>query len=538
MKKGFALFMALAMIASFMGCATGSQNTTNAPAAAAQPAEQGSAAATTETATAEKIDNAVVTVELKADPGTFDPFGSSGEEARRPRFLVFQTLFFYRTASADPEPLLAKSYVKEDDLTYTITLNENICDSEGNPFTAKDVLFSLKTQKETGTQANTLNYVDIDACEVIDDLTIKIVMTQQVVESFEALIGRIPMCTEAAYTADADHMTNVPVGTGPYKLESWIVGSQIVLVKNDKYWRADGNDQNAEKILLKVIAETAQRGIEMETGNVDILYDCSADDFARFQADPAKYTTHVVDAPNMGVLVFNCSENSVCADKNIRQAVAYAVDSNAIIAAAFRGYGKVAKTLCGPAFREWNDSMENSSFYDVDLEKAKALLADAGHADGLTLRFMVDDGSTSQAIAQIVQASLSQIGVTVQIDSYEAAVYSSNIKDPTMFDIYYGTTRSDLSAMSLFNNRLNQKGSNRAFYINDEFQAMVDKCVASPSQAEIDALLAMFNEEIPLYPIAQLTELYVTVAGVEDFNLAVGSYIFPGQFTYTADFHK
>lgn len=538
MKKKLTLLVALIMAVSTLSACGGNADVTSA-AATTESSGGESTVATTGSGTEDSRD-VVVTVQLKADVGTFDPFGQASEAARRLRFMVFQTLFRFNDYGSDPEPLLAKSYVQEDELVYIITLNENICDSAGNPFTANDVIYSIKTQNETGYQANTLDHVDLEACEAVDDTTVKVVLKDQAVEVWEALIGRIPMVTEAAYSSDADNMTNNPVGTGAYMLESWTGGSEVVLVKNDQYWRTGGNDQNVDKIVFKVISESAQRGIEMETGAVDILYDCAIDDLQRFLADPDNYNVYIEESPNMSLLFFNCSEDSVCTDVRVRQAIAYAVDANAVVAAVYRGYAAVANTLCSPLYSEWTDSMKDNDFYNVNIEKAKALLEEAGYGDGLELRFMVDESANSQAVAQIVQAAVSQIGVTITIESYETAVYSTNIYDPTVFDIYFGTLRADVSAMALFNNRLNAiSGSNRVWYNNAEFQALVEECVTgTASKEKIDELYAMFNEEIPIYPLASLQEIYVTTKGIEDFHVAVGSYLFPGSFAYTSDFKK
>lgn len=432
MKKLTAIILCLALVLSLAACGgspatpiTGGDKATeggkdNAPAATTgdnKPAETRSR----------------LTIAMGTDPGDLGPYGNNSVECFFIRQNIYETLYTFDDATGEMVGLLAENWdVDDSGLAYTFHLRETAVDSEGNPFTASDALFSLKSAGAEGAvTAIFTSVINFDETEVIDDHTIKIVYTKPGVSAL-AMVSKILMVTEAAFTSSPDHMVTTPVGTGPYKLADLVQSSSVTLVPNENY---DGTIGDVKEIVFKIIAEDSQRTTALVTGDVDYIYDCPINDIDYINGNEGLTATETPSTTSVG-FYFDCSEGSPMENLDLRKAICLALNNEAISKTVFGGHSAAAVASESTACPDVKEDFRNSETYAYNLELAKEYLDKSGYDVSQPLVLVCKTPYDIDQIAQVMQSMLSQLGLTVQIESYEASVYADLIlKEPEKWDI-------------------------------------------------------------------------------------------------------
>lgn len=491
--KLLALLLAVVMIVScFAACAKTEET----------PAANGSEAATTETEeSGRKTSKEVLILGNKSDVGTLAPFQDSAIQRNRVTMNVYDTLYILE-ADGTFTPCLATEWAWEDANHCTFKLREDVVFSNGNKFTADDVLFSLE-QALAGAMSGNFPWIDLENCKVVDEYTFTLACISSG-PKVSASIGSncdLPMLDRETCEADPDKMGTEPVGTGPYMVKDWVVGDTVTLVKNPKYW---GEEAIIDTLIFRNITETTQRTIELETGGVDVVYD--------LQASAVESLQDQVNIIRMdGVLVqnlyFNTQRaNAPMANKDLRLAIAYALDKNAIAKGAYNGGATGAKSQAGSGASN-SQYLENPDWeywYPQDLEKAKEHLAAAGYADGITLTAVVDDSATRVALIEVVQNQLKQVGITLNLLQYDfgtALNYCLNVENE--WDLYvFGNGYVDAILQA---DRLNSNTAPFLAYTSDELQGILDEIFSNNDVAKTPELLGnlrtYFDENVPFVPV-------------------------------------
>jgi len=308
-------------------------------------------------------------------------------------------------------PLLATGYtVSRDGLTYDFTLREGVKFSNGSPFDAAAVKFSLERVKTW--KANTPgNLAALDHVEVVSPTEAKVVLTKPDATVPFWLAGPLG----AMFSPDAvDSLATKAVGTGPFTVASYQTGVKLVLTRNDAYW---GAKALVKQVDLDYFADASAAANAMRSGGVDALYQAEAyDQLASFKADP-RFT--VTAGSSQAVVVLSMNEaNPALADVRVRQAISHAIDKKAVVAAATDPY-----------------FVRSDEPYPYDPAAAKQLLADAG-VTGLNLTFTVPNRPYAQAISQVVQSDLAAVGITATLQTQEfPAVWVDKTLTQHQFDL-------------------------------------------------------------------------------------------------------
>jgi len=374
---------------------------------------------------------------VAVEPVSLDPYETAGAEAARVKRQVMEGLFEINDAG-EYIPLLATDWTWEDDVTILFHLREGVTFSDGAPFTAEDVIYSIAAGKD-GSLLKT--YVDLDKSEIVDEHTVRIVMTEPTPILFDKFESQhFPIIHQAAYEDPNNNFMYKPIGTGPYVVEDWKTGDSVTLVRNENYW---GTPAYCDKVIFRLIPESQQRTIELEVGGIDVNLDTSFEDMDYF-SDENVYTIGQYAVPTVNALFFNMSEvrNSPVRDLKVRQAMAYAIDSEAISKSVY-GVGDAANSNLSPYYAYFynKDLTADDTLYRCDLEKAKALMAEAGYADGMNLTILLSEAPDEQAVAEIMQYELSQIGINLELvtrssTTWYATVCAKEEYDVTMFVLY------------------------------------------------------------------------------------------------------
>ena len=319
-------------------------------------------------------------------------------------------------------PGLAKSWdYDEETCTYTFHLEEGVKWHDGEPFTADDVKFTIEAimDPENGSE-NAPNYEDVEEITVVDDHTVSFKLDAPNV----AFLDYMTMAVLPKHLLEGEDMQTSdffrnPVGTGPYKLESWEEGQAITLVKNEDYFRGE---PNIDTVVFKIVTDDNAKALQLKSGELDLAL-LTPKDAATF-ADDEAYTCYDMKTSDYREILFNFWNEYWQKNKDLIPAVCYGIDRQAIVEAVLLGQGM---TAYGPLQRNiYND--ENVEHYDYDPEKAKSVLEEAGcemgddgfyYRDGEKVGFVISVGAGDQVrvdIAQIAAQQLQQIGMDVTVE--------------------------------------------------------------------------------------------------------------------------
>ena len=439
---------------------------------------------------------------------SLDPHKTVKAGTREVMFNVFEGLM-KPTPNGDLTPAIAESYeVSEDRMTYTFHLREGVQFHNGKTVTAEDVVYSIQrcaAATETGI-------VQVEAFSVIqsiktpDDKTVAITISEPSNEF-------ISYMTTAILPADYDKQDTAPVGTGPFKFVSRTAQDSVVLEKFDGYW---GTPAQLDKVTLKIIENADSLMMSLQSGAIDLCAHLTSTQVAQLEEDfnVAEGTMNLVQAMylNNAVEPFD--------DVRVRQALCYAVDKQEIIDLAFDGYGSPIGSSMYPAFGKYfDDSLTN--YYTKDVEKAKALLAEAGYPGGFDMTITVPSNyKPHMDTAEVLVQQLAQIGVNAAIEPIEWESWVSDVYVGRQFQsTVVGVDASNMTARALLERFTSDYGKNFINYNNAEYDALFRQTLTAYDDAEQTALykqmLANLTENAANAYIQDLADLVAVRKGVE-----------------------
>ncbi len=298
-------------------------------------------------------------------------------------------------------------------MTYTFKIKKGIKYHNGLEMTAHDVKFTLDRAAEAPMAAELVECVS--GVEVIDDYTVKIYMAYSY-GPFIVLLGapQLAIVNEKIVEEYGEGLGRNPVGSGPYKFVEWVAGDRLVLEAFEDYHRGVAPIKN---LTIKLVNDTSTGFIALENNELDAFIGLSPVDRENAKKN-ASLTYYETQALRSSYLSFN-TEKEPFNDPLVRQAVAHALDYNAILDISTNGSGALASNHISPMAFGYTDEVQQ---YERDVEKAKALLAQAGHPNGFSTKIMVSSSSGAKE-AQVLQAGLNDIGVTAEIEQYERGTF-------------------------------------------------------------------------------------------------------------------
>lgn len=388
---------------------------------------------------------------ISGDVSTIDPrrnFEARASEMVANMYDQLTTFHLERNAdgvlvadSTRPQGLLAESWEFNDDCTsVTFTLRQGVkFHHSGNEMTAEDVKWSFRRAAyldaggwfdhaviglyDFGSEQD----ID-DAITVIDDYTIRFdfnkptpfplhVLSNAGVTVYDSQVLSTKGTNDDPWAHN--YLKTNDVGTGPYQLESLEPGVQIVLKRNDDYFLGPAQ---AERIILRVIPDASQQAALLVAGDIDFAEAVPVTAIPDLRTQGVKVTT--VGGNNQAVMYMNTTRPPFD-DQNVRQAISYAYPYDDVLegvyfGAATRGGGPIPSTT--PAYNP------DAPFYSQDLDKARELLAASGYPDGFTTDLYVDSTlAFAPELAIVVQASLAQIGIEVNIVRLDSGQFRDNV---------------------------------------------------------------------------------------------------------------
>jgi peptide/nickel transport system substrate-binding protein len=461
------------------------------------------------------------------DVTSFDPIVPFDNMSIWTMLLIYDQLIRVGPDGLSLEGGLAESWdVSEDNLTYTFHLRKaNFHD--GTPATSADAEFCIKRVIQPDDSGWAFLFSAVDTVTASDPETLVITLKQPWApfEADLALYGA-SIFPKAAFEAQGEDLWQHPIGTGPFVFDSWDKGSQIVLKKNPEYW--DEGKPYLDELVFKVLTDSNARLLQLQGGELDIATSVPYNQIEPLSANPD--FTMIPDAvAKFNYMAIN-TRRPLLDDKKFRQALNYAVDKDVIINNILFGAGQPATTYL-PLMLGHDDEAVG---YPVDLEKAKALLAETDGKDGFTLSILTTVGDAVDAqVAQLVQASLQQLGGTVTIEQVEPGIARERVQSTQDFDLslsYYTTDIIDPDELTAF--AVYSKGGADAVwtgYQSDEVDGWIED-----AQVELDPdkrweiyskIQAQHADDAPMIFLFYPSGSTATKASIQNFHiLPTGNY--------------
>ena len=319
------------------------------------------------------------TAEVKTEEGTTLVYGSGDYTRINPAMDEhgeINVLLFNGLTAHDGDnqvvPGLAESWdYDETTYTYTFHIRDGIRWHDGEPFTAKDVQFTIEAimDPDNGSE-NAPNYEDVEEITVVDDQTISF----RLAEPNVAFLEYMTMAVLPSHLLEGEDMQESdffrhPVGTGPYKLERWDVGQSIVLTKNEDYYLGA---PNIDTVIFKIVADDNAQAMQLESGELDLAL-LDPKNAANFEGRDGFTCYDMTTADYRGIL-FNFANDYWTENRDLIPAICCALDRQAIIDSVLLGQGMAAYS---PLQRNRYNN-EDVERYDYDPDRARQILEDAG----------------------------------------------------------------------------------------------------------------------------------------------------------------
>ncbi len=526
----------LAAIGVLGACGSSASDETTTAAAANDTAETTASSGETESAESEYTGSKDLVVGIPGNPDSLSPFISMSTGRMYMLLVCYESLgYFTDSTYSDYKFQLVESYEVNDEMTeYTIHLYDNIYDTDGNHFTADDVVYSWDRINELGGATWSRYASDYYAA---DETTVVLDLYEDVIDVFTS-ICRGPVVTQAAYEASADQMTSTCVSTAQYTLSDCTPGSSYGFVRNENYWNDDESTwlwrSIPDTVTYKVILEESQMATSLETGAINVALGMSNTNTDRYVGDPDYNMFENVG--NMAYcLIFNNSDGNVFHNnKELRQAVAYSIDVDDLIEAVLGGAGVKLGTysfcLAGDYKEEWVDN-----YYNYDVDKAKELIEESGvDVSGLTIRLACGSGSVIEKTAEMVQLYMLAVGFgNVTIQTADTALFTTLKVDSTAWDILLDTKgiQDTAGAATAYDRTVYSYGNMMFLLDDDKLQEMIIplNTTVGATQDKIDEYVEYTNEMCYLYAMYDSTSYSVTTKDITSITLDFHAAIIPGE---------
>lgn len=461
---------------------------------------------------------------LLNEPPALDPFHQAADARIRITVLVYQGLF-YEAASGEPAPLLAESYeVSEDGLVYTFKLRQGVTFHDGSEMTADDVAYSYNyiRDPENGSPGAG-DYAVISSIEVVDPLTVRFTLSEPNASLPMTLGNKYGGVIPAGYFDDENaqnRMNTESVGTGPFKIAEFQPNSNILLVKNEDYW--EEGVPYLDEVNFAILPNSASMLVALQNQRIDIVALSRPQDVQQVEAVEGlvveRWPSLAQKAIDLG------SELEPLDDVRVRQAIALAVDKEELMQASIGGYGEVIGTIVAGMQDQWGLPLAEVPHQTVDLERARALLAEAGHPDGFDLKLTsINSYDWMDPASVTLREQLGKIGINLEIERVDLGVWIDNFRSSQMgFTFNDWATQPDPNLLFYRHFHKKPDGADFRNWDNEEASQLLDEGRATSDLAERQRIYGEFQtilaETVPTIMLFSADHITVRSERVQNYE--------------------
>lgn len=417
---------------------------------------------------------------IGAEPDQLDPHVTSAYVS----FQVLENVFDTLVEPDDDlvmQPSLAESWeVSEDGLTVTFKLRDGATFHDGSPLTAADVVYSYDRIRESAN--NGWRFGSVTEVAAPDDSTVVFTLSAPTPNLLSHIGAFKGMGIVQQANVESGDITTAPIGTGPFALAEWTSGDSIELVRNDAYW---GGAPSLDGVTYRFIPDATVALTNVQTGEAHWT-----DNLPAQQVSGLMNSSDIVVEGVPGNDYFYFAPNQArepYSDARVRQAIAYAIDRDAIVQAALFGNAAVNQTAI-PATSTW---YLDYAPYTRDLEMARALLEEAGAGEFEMDLMVVSSEAQAVTAAQVIAANLADIGITVNIRQLDQATWLDEQANGN-FDVFLWSWIGNLDPSDFYYAQHHSTGGfNAQGYSNPEVDALLDQAAA---ETDPDARKALYDQ--------------------------------------------
>lgn len=412
----------------------------------------------------------VLRVGTNQDPVGFDPHLTNATASYRILENIYSSLLRFKP-NLEVEGDLAESYRAIDATTWEFKLRRGVKFHSGKPLTSADVKCSLERIKDPEVKSPRASQLaPIVSIETPDDFTV-IIKTDRPYAPLLAILADRTMAivNRELVEANGGRLENVADGTGPFKLKEWVPNTRTVLEKNPDYYIP--GQPLLDQVIYQPIPDDTARSTAVRTGAVDFIEYAPPKDLELLRADPNILITGEGNN-NVRFLAFNTKVPPFDNPK-VRQAIAWAVDREAVLQAAMNGAG--TPLYAGPFLSSFWPGLKEP-YFKRDLDKARQLLAEAGFPNGFTAKLLNTPTYSFLGNAGIaVQEQLKEIGINLEIESLEWSVFLRRYLSKEFEAVVSGYSGFADPHVPLDGNYVTGRPNNFMSYSNPKFDELIER---------------------------------------------------------------
>ncbi|MDX3808236.1 ABC transporter substrate-binding protein [Bosea thiooxidans] len=375
-----------------------------------------------------------------ANVSTLDAHRASATDDVAVVSWIYNGLVRFKPGSADPkdiEPDLAERWeTSPDGKVWTFHLRKDVkFQGDWGTLGADDVVYSLQRAADPKRSTFSSDFAAVDKIEKLDDLTVRVTLKYPDVN----FLGRVSnyhggnIVSRKAAEELGDRFGAQPVGTGPFSFVEQVTQQYVKLAANPNYFRGK---PKIDTIMVRVIPSDSARELAFSSGELDLMYAKREQRWVDSARRRSGFNIDIFQPGEYRILHINQSVPPLD-DIRVRQAIAAAINVDDLVRYVGKDVGPKGCSVVPPGYLGEDCSVR----YSFDLAKAKALLAEAGHKDGITIKAIVSNVSAQQPIMEIIQAQLAKAGIKLDMQVVDHATYQSQTRKDLSGLVFYGAAR-------------------------------------------------------------------------------------------------
>lgn len=462
-----------------------------------------------------------VTFLIESSPASLDPRIGTDAQAEHIDELIFDSLVHKRT-DFGLEPWLANSWDTPDALTFVFHLRTDVRFHNGQPLTARDVKWTLDSVRDgTVITAKAGTFRTVEKVDAPDAATIIIHLKRPDASLLwnlsDGAIGIVP------YGSARDFQQH-PIGSGPFRFVSQQIDKEVVVERSTTSWQAA---PQLDRVRFSVVPDAITRALELRKGSADVAVNALTADMVYSLRNDPQLVIETAHGTPVQYLTFNVID-PILKDVRVRRAIALAIHRDAIIHALWRDRAQPAHSLLPPGHWAYSDADSDLSFAPA---LSRALLDSAGYhpsADGIRFHIALKTSTdeSTRLLAAILQQQLKQVGIALDIRSFEFATFYADITHGAfqMYGLRWvgGNEDPDIFRYAFASSSFPPQGANRGHYTNPQLNSMVERAGAIYDQAsrrqdyvDVQRILAQDLPALPLWYLDTVVVHRRRLSGVE-----------------------